>query len=66
MKHETVKIGELNFDFIPKSSEDGLPVLEIENDASMIFLRVTKEEARRLRDLLNRYIEYVPPVELSP
>lgn len=60
MKKESVKIGDLNFDFTYRNAEDGLPSFEIENDASMVYVRVEKDQARNLRDLLDKFIQYVP------
>lgn len=57
MKNDKVKIGDLNFELVYQSPDDGLPTLEIENDASMIFLKVEKDQARELRELLTKFIE---------
>lgn len=62
---EKVKIGELNFEFISQSPEDGQPVLEIENDASMVFEKVDKQKARELKALLEKYIAFVPSTEIK-
>jgi hypothetical protein len=61
---EKVKIGELNFEFISQSPEDGRPVLEIENDASMVFVKVDKQKARELKSLLEKYIAFEPSSEI--
>ena len=61
MQNEKVKIGDLNFELVYQSPDDGLPTLEIENDASMIFLKVEQDQARKLRDLLTKFIELKIP-----
>lgn len=60
MKKEFVKIGDLNFEFSRQNPEDGKPSFEIENDASIIYVRVEKEKARELRDLLDKFIQFEP------
>lgn len=61
MQNEKVKIGDLNFELVYQSPDDGQPSFEIENDASMIFLKVEKDQARKLRDLLTKFIELKIP-----
>ena len=54
-----IKIGELKFELIvPEDSED-LPVLEIENDASMVYEIVDANKAIELRNLLDEYINQI-------
>ena len=54
-----IKIGELKFELIvPEDSED-LPVLEIENDASMVYEIVDANKAMELRNLLDEYLNQI-------
>jgi hypothetical protein len=62
MKKESVKIGELNFELTTadrdaETEEPTRPVLEVENDASMVYLKIEKSEAIRLRRLLDQFIQ---------
>ena len=57
MLKKKVKIGELTFELICPQNEEEKPRLEIENDASMIFVQVDLEKARELRDLLGLYLQ---------
>jgi len=57
MIEKKVKIGELTFEILPASGDEDKPRLEIENDASMVFVQVDQEKAKELRDLLNLYIQ---------
>lgn len=60
-----VRIGDLNFEFRPEHPEDQTPSLEIENDASMVYVRVTKDEAMKLKKLLERFILAETPADKS-
>ena len=53
-----VKIGELNFELLTSTEEDEEEkiLLEIENDASMVFESVDVPKAIQLRNLLDEYI----------
>lgn len=57
MQRSKVKIGELNFEFIDREDEATFPVLEIENDASMVFEKVELQKAVELRELLDQFIK---------
>lgn len=51
-----VRVGELRFELIiPEDTED-MPVLEIENDASMVYETLDITKAMQLRNLLDQYI----------
>lgn len=64
MKKDKVRIGDLNFELSVldpgevRELEEGeeFPMLEIENDASMIYLKVSLSEAKALRTLLDKYL----------
>lgn len=53
-----VKIGELNFELLSSTEEEEEEkvLLEIENDASMVFESVDVTKAIQLRNLLDEYI----------
>ncbi len=57
MEKRTVKIGELKFELLIPTDAEAMPVLEIENDASMVYETVAVPEALRLRSLLDQFIE---------
>lgn len=54
-----VKIGELNFELTLPRDETELPRLEIENDASMVFVRLERSDAENLKHLLERYLSHL-------
>ncbi|WP_408095745.1 hypothetical protein ACJVC5_11930 [Peredibacter sp. HCB2-198] len=52
-----VKIGELNFELLTSAEEEEEKVLlEIENDASMVYESVDVPKAIQLRNLLDEFI----------
>jgi hypothetical protein len=57
MNFEKMKIGDLNFEITPPHSEEELPSFEIENDASMVFVKVELSQAIALNKLLTRFID---------
>lgn len=57
MEMINVRIGELRFELIIPVDEEDMPVLEIENDASMIYETVDISKAIELRKLLDQFIE---------
>lgn len=57
MERLHIKIGELKFELIKPQDEEDMPVLEIENEASIIFETVDVEHAIQLRKLLDQFIE---------
>lgn len=57
MERGHLKIGELKFELIQSLDEEDMPVLEIENEASMIFETVDVNQAMQLRKLLDEFIQ---------
>lgn len=57
MERIHIKIGELKFELIKPLDEEDMPVLEIENEASIIFETVDIDHAIKLRNLLDDFIE---------
>jgi hypothetical protein len=57
MDKRNVKIGELKFELLIPADAEDMPVLEIENEASMVYENVGVTEALRLRKLLDQFIE---------
>ena len=57
MERGHLKIGELKFELIMSQDEEDMPVLEIENEASMIFETVDVNQAMQLRKLLDEFIQ---------
>lgn len=51
-----VKIGELKFELVIPEDDEDMPVLEIENEASMVYETVDITKAMQLRNLLDEYI----------
>ena len=57
MNRMLVKIGELNFELLTSAEEEEEKVLlEIENDASMVYESVDVPKAIQLRNLLDEFI----------
>ncbi len=52
----TLKLGVLKFEI--KNSQSG-PELELENDTSMLFEKITLDKAHELKELLSHYIQSV-------
>ena len=57
MKKIKVEIDELAFELSYESGEDPSPKIEIENNTSMLFIKLNVEKAVELRNLLNHYIQ---------
>lgn len=51
-----LKIGVLKFEI--KHTEEG-PELELENDTSMVYEKISLDKAKELKQLLSQYIESV-------
>ena len=51
-----VKIGELKFELIIPDDLENMPVIEIENEVSMVFETMSVGEAMQLRKLLDEFI----------
>lgn len=56
MTSRYVKIGELKFELIIPDDLEDMPVVEIENEVSMIFETMSVSEAMQLRKLLDEFI----------
>jgi hypothetical protein len=56
MMSRYVKVGELKFELIIPDDLEDMPVIEIENEVSMVFETMSVKEAIELRRLLDEFI----------
>lgn len=56
MERFYVKVGELKFELVIPDDTEDMPVLEIENDACMVYETLDISKAMQLRNLLDDFI----------